>query len=63
MSAREILFGHILNEKKGFTVESAAKTSFLLLRVQHAICAVLPPGFASGLRATEEEEETRECQS
>lgn len=31
MSASEILFGHILNGNKGFTVESAAKTSFLLL--------------------------------
>lgn len=42
VSAREILLGCTLNEKKGFPVESAAKTR-----------AALPPGFASGLRATE----------
>lgn len=31
MSASKILFGYTLKEKKGFTMESAAKTPFLLL--------------------------------
>lgn len=41
MSASEILFGHILNEKKGFTVDSAAKTSILLLECSMPHATVL----------------------
>lgn len=43
MSASKILFGYTLNEKKGFTVESAAKTSFLLLEcsMSHVLSLLL----------------------
>lgn len=40
MSASGILFGHILNERKGFALESAAKTSLLLFEcsVPRVLC-------------------------
>lgn len=64
MSASEILLGHILNEKKGFTVESAAETSFLLLEcsmphVLHFLLALLQDCWQQRWHL----EETRECHS
>lgn len=40
MSASGILFGRILNERKGFALESAAKTSLLLFEcsVPRVLC-------------------------
>lgn len=52
MSASKILFGYTLNEKKGITVESAAKTPFLLLKCRMS-CAEPLPGFSSGLQGME----------
>lgn len=52
MSASKILFGYTLNEKKGFTVESAAKTPFLLLKCSMSYAEPLP-GFSSRLRGME----------
>lgn len=52
MSVSKMLFGYTLNEKKGFTVESAAKTPFLLFECSMSRAETLP-GFPSGLQGTE----------